>query len=76
MSRQSDQVKTVEKIVVFFDVCSSTSILENLFDTDNLKRWRDLLIELKEYLHSEHSSLKFELHKFLGDGWDAFKTGG
>ncbi|TKJ35685.1 MAG: hypothetical protein CEE38_13815 [Planctomycetes bacterium B3_Pla] len=69
MTQKSDQVKTVKKIVVFFDICSSTSILENLLSTENQKRWRDLLIELKDYLQNESSSLKFELYKFLGDGW-------
>ncbi|MFC1637077.1 hypothetical protein ACFL5Z_19830 [Planctomycetota bacterium] len=69
MTRRSDEIETVKKIVVFSDICSSTSILENLLSTENEKRWRDILIELKDYLRNERSSLRFELYKFLGDGW-------
>jgi hypothetical protein len=57
------------KIIVFFDICSSTSILEDLVRTENQKFWRGLLIEFKKYLWKKQSSLRFELYKFLGDGW-------
>lgn len=69
MTRKSEQTEVVKKIFVFFDICSSTSILEDLVRTENQTRWRDLLIDLKAYLRSEQSLLGFELYKFLGDGW-------
>ena len=69
MTSKSEQAEVVKKIVVFFDICSSTSILEDLVKTENQKLWRDLLIELKDYLRNKRSSLRFELYKFLGDGW-------
>jgi class 3 adenylate cyclase len=69
MTTESNTPHVVNKIVVFFDICSSTSILEDLVRTENQKLWRDLLIELKDYLRKKHSLLGFELYKFLGDGW-------
>ena len=69
MTKDTDQVKVVEKIVVYFDICSSTAIIEELLRTQNMKRWRNLIISLKKYLTKEKSSMGFELYKFLGDGW-------
>jgi len=69
MTTESEDANVVKKIVVFFDICSSTSILEDLVRTENQRLWRDLLIELKNYLREKCSSLGFELYKFLGDGW-------
>ena len=69
MTRKSDEVKVVRKIVVFFDICSSTTILENLKMTDNETRWRNFLIDFKDYLIEQRSSVRFIPYKFLGDGW-------
>lgn len=56
-------------MVVFFDICSSTLIFDDLVMTENQKLWRNLLIDLKSYLRRERSSVEFEMYKFLGDGW-------
>lgn len=69
MTRESEDIKVVRKIVVFFDICSSTSILENLKMTENETRWRNFLIEFKDYLVRRRSSVGFFIYKFLGDGW-------
>ena len=69
VTSKSEETVVVKRIVVFFDICSSTSILEDLVRTENQKLWRDLLIDLKDYLRRKRSSLRFELYKFLGDGW-------
>ena len=69
MSRPSDNVQTVLKTVVFFDICSSTTILEDLLRTENQRRWRNLHIKLKQFLVSESRHTPFEIYKFLGDGW-------
>jgi len=69
VTSKSEQTEIVKKIIVFFDICSSTSILEDLVRTENQKLWRYLLIEFKDYLRKKRSSLRFELYKFLGDGW-------
>ena len=69
VTRKSEQIKVVKKIIVFFDICSSTLILEELHRTENEKLWRDILIDIKKYLRIKRSSVGFELYKFLGDGW-------
>lgn len=69
MTRQTSEPKTVRKIVVIFDICSSTAIVEDLLRTESLRKWRDLLIAMKQFLCAEASRLDFEIYKFLGDGW-------
>jgi hypothetical protein len=69
VTSKGEYTKVVWKIIVFFDICSSTSILEDLLKTENQNRWRNLLIAIKNYLLQERSSKRFELYKFLGDGW-------
>src|SRR5438128_2567398 len=69
MSREFHEVKTVCKVVVFFDICSSTTLLEDLVQTENLQRWRNVLIGLKKVLADESSNTSFEIYKFIGDGW-------
>jgi hypothetical protein len=61
--------KISQKIVVFFDICSSTSILEDLIRSERQKCWRDVIIFLKNFLLEERKSLNFEIYKFIGDGW-------
>lgn len=68
-TRQYEQLDLERKLVVVFDICSSTSILEDLKQTDNIHKWRDLLIRLKEDLLAESSRLHMQLYKFIGDGW-------
>jgi hypothetical protein len=69
VTEKSEPTKVVRKIVVFIDICSSTTILEELLKTENEKCWRNLLIGFKKYLLMKRSSDGFELYKFLGDGW-------
>lgn len=69
MTRESEELALVRKLVVVFDICSSTSILEDLKQTDNLAAWRNLLICLKEFLLEQSDKLKLEPYKFIGDGW-------
>lgn len=69
MSRPSDEISSTHKVVVFFDICSSTTILEDLLRTENQRRWRNLLIGLKKFLVQESEELGFIIYKFLGDGW-------
>jgi class 3 adenylate cyclase len=58
-----------KKIVVFFDICSSTRILEELLRTENQYLWRNLIKGLERHLIERQASVDFELYKFLGDGW-------
>jgi class 3 adenylate cyclase len=69
MTREGDAPTIVRKIVVVFDICSSTSILEDLKSTDNLPRWGNLLIGLKTFLIEQSSHFNFDIYKFIGDGW-------
>lgn len=69
MTLKTSEPKTTEKIVVVFDICSSTAILEDLMLNERLKRWRDLLIGIKDFLRTESADVGFEIYKFLGDGW-------
>ena len=43
--------------------------MEDLLRTENILRWRNLLINLKKYLVSASKKLNFVLYKFTGDGW-------
>ena len=65
----NDKIIKVEKLVVFIDICSSTSIMEDLLRTENMDKWRSLIISLKKFLVSNKGELKYNIHKFLGDGW-------
>jgi class 3 adenylate cyclase len=69
MSRASDNIQNTRKVAVLFDICSSTTILEDLLRRENQRRWRNLIIHLKEFLVSESAGLKFLIYKFIGDGW-------
>ncbi len=69
MTREEDEITRVRKLVVVFDICSSTTILHDLKSTDNLAEWRNLLIGMKNGLLHEGGKLEMELYKFIGDGW-------
>jgi class 3 adenylate cyclase len=62
-------IKSEEKIVVAFDICSSTTIIEDLTLTNNVSKLLDVLDELKQLLYQKKQDLKFEPYKFVGDGW-------
>lgn len=69
MTRQTDEMRIERHLVIVFDICSSTSILEDLKLTDNLKCWRNLLIGLKNFLCSDVAPQPLQIYKFIGDGW-------
>lgn len=61
--------KKVKKIVLYSDICCSTSILEVLLRSENTEKWVKLLASAKKYLRDEREIQGFEIYKFLGDGW-------
>ncbi|MHC4637802.1 MAG: nucleotidyl cyclase domain-containing protein [Planctomycetota bacterium] len=69
MTREKDDPIVLTKLVLFFDLCSSTLILEELLRSERLKDWRDLLIALKNFLIEKKEELHFEIYNFIGDGW-------
>jgi class 3 adenylate cyclase len=69
LTRENDKPETVRRVVVVFDISSSTTILEDLKRTDNLTVWRDFHIALKTFLLGKVDLMDMELYKFMGDGW-------
>jgi len=69
MSKPEDELKIETKVVLVIDICSSSEIMEDLLRTQDIVKWRNLLITLKEYLVEESRELDFEVYKFIGDGW-------
>ncbi len=63
------EIAVEQKIIVVFDICSSSNIIEDLTLTDNLERFREVLIILKQYLHKKSAEIGFDVYKFTGDGW-------
>jgi len=69
MTLEKDIPTVEQKIVVTFDICSSTAIIEDLHKTENIIKWRDFLIWMKEYLTMKSKEMNFTIYKFTGDGW-------
>lgn len=66
---ENEELGRERHLVVVFDICSSTTILEDLKRTDNLAAWRDLLLDMKAILQEEGARAAMCLYKFIGDGW-------
>ena len=56
-------------IVVTFDMCSSSTLVEQLTLKGDLKRLQRLLTVVKRYLMERQKTLPFDVYKFVGDGW-------
>jgi hypothetical protein len=59
----------MQKIVTFFDVCSSSKIAEDLAQNNDLTLWRKMLRKIDRNLRNKKAALNFSIYKFLGDGW-------
>jgi hypothetical protein len=62
------------RIVVAFDVCSSSQIMEDLLLSDQFHKYESFLTCIKRWLIDWSSKQPlanggFELYKFMGDGW-------
>lgn len=60
---------THDLVVVAFDMCSSSNVLEDLSRTQNLTEFDRLLKNLHLWLWSNAESSKYIVYKFTGDGW-------
>jgi class 3 adenylate cyclase len=69
MTSDDEEMRIEYKIVISFDICSSSNIIEDLTLTNNLKAMRNLLIKMKEFLLEKSELLNFDVYKFTGDGW-------
>lgn len=63
------EIDANKALVVVFDICSSTNIVEDLTGQDKLSCLEDLIRDLKRHLMSETKRYKFFPYKFMGDGW-------
>ena len=58
-----------DALVVAFDMCSSSDILEELTLSGDLWRYDQLLTSVKEHLATAQEAVLFDPYKFTGDGW-------
>ncbi len=59
-----------QAIVVVFDMCSSSNIIEDLTKSRNVQPLTTFFGQLKRYLAKEQrATLPFDPYKFTGDGW-------
>ncbi|MCP4049420.1 MAG: hypothetical protein GY730_01760 [bacterium] len=70
MTNPNDSLEVIPKIVLTTDICSSSQIMEDLLRTESISFWRDVLIELKNFLAKYSANVgSLDLYKFTGDGW-------
>jgi hypothetical protein len=69
MTKENEALFIERKLVVVFDICSSTTILEDLKRTDNLIEWRNFVVFLKRLLSIQGNELGMVPYNFIGDGW-------
>lgn len=58
-----------DAIVVAFDMCSSSDVIEELILKDDIERFQKFLGKMKEYLAGRQRGTAFDPYKFTGDGW-------
>ena len=64
------QPNSGQAIVVAFDMCSSSNIVDHLSKTGNVGPLSVFFAEMRRHLVNEQQrTVQFELHKFMGDGW-------
>jgi len=56
-------------MVMQFDICSSSMIIQDLIRSENTQAWRSLLIWIEKYLVEASKKYDFLPYKFVGDGW-------
>lgn len=58
-----------DALVVTFDMCSSTTVVEELTLCGALNRYDELVTNVKEHLAAAQRKVLFDPYKFSGDGW-------
>jgi class 3 adenylate cyclase len=69
MGKIPEKFTIEDRIVVTFDICSSSNIIEDLKLTNNLVVMVNLIINIKRFLREKAKTVGFEIYKFTGDGW-------
>jgi len=64
-----DELTREKRTVVFFDICSSSNMLEDLILSENLRSMRDLILTMRGFIKKQAALQGFEVYKFIGDGW-------
>src|SRR5437867_12509165 len=60
---------THESLVLVFDMCSSSDIIEGLTLRGEVHRLETFLTAVKRYLRDKAKGNRFSIYKFTGDGW-------
>jgi uncharacterized protein YodC (DUF2158 family) len=60
------------KLVIAFDMCSSSNVLEDLKLSGNVQMLLELFDCIGRFLGEQATLLNFQPHKFVGDGWILF----
>jgi hypothetical protein len=58
-----------DTLVVAFDMCSSSDIVEKLTLKGGVRRFQKFLTKLEDYLAAAQKTIFFDPYKFTGDGW-------
>lgn len=69
MTRTDDTIQREQRIVLVFDICSSTQILEHLIVRNSEISFRNILLRLKGFLEHRQGIGQLAIYKFVGDGW-------
>jgi len=57
------------KLIVVFDMCSSSNIIEDLTLTSNIDKLKNIINKLKKWLRIKSKEYRYEIYKYIGDGW-------
>ncbi len=58
-----------KKIILIFDICSSTTIIEDLIRNESFDQWRQVIKGLNVMLIDNKQAYDYVIYKFIGDGW-------
>ena len=67
--RAGRRLAMLARIVFVFDIASSTILIEDLQQTGRTVRYDQLIGPISEFLDRNSVSYKYEVYKFLGDGF-------
>jgi len=58
-----------DKVILVFDMCSSSNIIEDLTLTSNIDKLKIFINKLKKWLRLKSKDYRYEIYKYIGDGW-------
>jgi len=72
LPKRTEHIKEKEGYIVYFDISSSSTIMEALQTSNKVSAWRILIIRIRKLLIDMTEAGRIEVYKFLGDGWIIF----